>query len=91
MNTMIIDGLSYALPLLIIACGGIFSERSGGTNLALKEFLGWRFHRRLVCVLKRQRLSQWLYRAYVSGFSLCHAGRRRLRAALGAPVHQVPR
>ncbi|NJP41464.1 ABC transporter permease [Oscillospiraceae bacterium HV4-5-C5C] len=41
MNTMIIDGLSYALPLLIIACGGIFSERSGVTNLALEGFLGF--------------------------------------------------
>lgn len=41
MNTVIIDGLSYALPLLIIAIGGIFSERSGITNLALEGLLGF--------------------------------------------------
>lgn len=41
MNTIIIDGLSYALPLLIIAIGGIYSERSGITNLALEGLLGF--------------------------------------------------
>lgn len=41
MNTVIIDGLSYALPLLIIAIGGIYSERSGITNLALEGLLGF--------------------------------------------------
>ncbi|MDR1713861.1 MAG: ABC transporter permease [Coriobacteriales bacterium] len=41
MNTIIIDGLSYALPLLIIGIGGIFSERSGVTNLALEGLLGF--------------------------------------------------
>ena len=40
MNLVIIDGLSYALPLLIIAVGGIYSERSGITNLALEGMLG---------------------------------------------------
>jgi len=40
MNLVIIDGLSYALPLLIIAIGGIYSERSGITNLALEGMLG---------------------------------------------------
>lgn len=40
-NTIIIDGLSYALPLLIIAIGGIYSERSGITNLALEGLLGF--------------------------------------------------
>jgi len=41
MNTIIIDGLAFALPLFIIAIGGIYSERSGVTNLALEGFLGF--------------------------------------------------
>lgn len=41
MNTVIIDGLSFALPLLIIAIGGIYSERSGITNLALEGLMGF--------------------------------------------------
>jgi simple sugar transport system permease protein len=40
-NQIIIDGLSYALPLLIIAIGGIYSERSGVVNLALEGLLGF--------------------------------------------------
>lgn len=41
MNLIIIDGLSFALPLLIIAIGGIYSERSGIINLALEGLLGF--------------------------------------------------
>ena len=41
METIIIDGLSYALPLFIIAIGGIYSERSGIINLALEGLLGF--------------------------------------------------
>jgi general nucleoside transport system permease protein len=40
MDTVIIDGLSFALPLFIIAIGGIYSEKSGITNLALEGLLG---------------------------------------------------
>jgi simple sugar transport system permease protein len=40
-NQIIVDGLSYALPMLIIAIGGIYSERSGVTNLALEGLLGF--------------------------------------------------
>lgn len=40
MDTVIIDGLSFALPLFLIAIGGIYSERSGITNLALEGLLG---------------------------------------------------
>ena len=40
MDTVLIDGLAYAIPLLCIAIGGIFSERSGITNLALEGLLG---------------------------------------------------
>ncbi|MDR0347429.1 MAG: ABC transporter permease [Coriobacteriales bacterium] len=41
MMQVIINGLSYALPLLIIGIGGIYSERSGVTNLALEGLLGF--------------------------------------------------
>lgn len=40
MDTVIIDGLAFSLPLFIIAIGGIYSERSGITNLALEGLLG---------------------------------------------------
>jgi len=40
MDSFFTDGLSFALPLLIIAIGGIYSERSGITNLALEGLLG---------------------------------------------------
>lgn len=40
MNEIIVNGMSFTLPLFIIAVGGIFSERSGITNLALEGFLG---------------------------------------------------
>ena len=36
MSRIIIDGLSFALPLFIMAIGGIYSERSGVTNLAIE-------------------------------------------------------
>lgn len=38
---IIIDGLSFALPLFIMAIGGIYSEKSGITNLALEGFQGF--------------------------------------------------
>lgn len=40
-NTLIIDGLSFALPLFIMAIGGIYSERSGVTNLAIEGLQGF--------------------------------------------------
>lgn len=40
LNTIIIDGMSFALPLFIMAIGGIYSERSGITNLALEGLQG---------------------------------------------------
>lgn len=39
-DTIIIDGLSFSLPLFIMAIGGIYSERSGVTNLALEGLQG---------------------------------------------------
>ncbi len=40
MDVIIIDGLSFALPLFVIAIGGIYSEKSGVTNLALEGLQG---------------------------------------------------
>ena len=39
-DKIIIDGLAFALPLFIMAIGGIYSERSGITNLALEGLQG---------------------------------------------------
>jgi simple sugar transport system permease protein len=41
MNTVIIDGLSFALPLFIMAIGGIYCEKSGVTNLAIEGLQGF--------------------------------------------------
>lgn len=41
LNTIIIDALAFALPLLIMAIGGIYSERSGVTNLAIEGLQGF--------------------------------------------------
>lgn len=40
MEGIIIDGLSFSLPLFIMAIGGIYSEKSGITNLALEGLQG---------------------------------------------------
>lgn len=40
MDKIIIDGLSFGLPLFIIAIAGIYSERSGVINLALEGLQG---------------------------------------------------
>ena len=40
LDKVIIDGLSFALPLFVMAIGGIYSERSGITNLALEGLQG---------------------------------------------------
>ncbi len=39
-NNIIIDGMSFTLPLFVMAIGGIYSERSGITNLALEGLQG---------------------------------------------------
>jgi simple sugar transport system permease protein len=41
MDTVIIDGLSFALPLFVMAIGGIYSERSGIINLAIEGLQGF--------------------------------------------------
>lgn len=40
-NAIIIEMLAFSLPLFIMAIGGIFSERSGVTNLALEGLQGF--------------------------------------------------
>lgn len=52
MNTIIIDGLSFALPLFIMAIGGIYCEKSGVTMLAVEGLQGFgAFTGALVAVL----------------------------------------
>lgn len=41
MDRIVIDGLSFSLPLFIMAIGGIYSEKSGITNLALEGLQGF--------------------------------------------------
>lgn len=41
MDKVFIDGLSFALPLFVMAMGGLFSEKSGITNLAVEGFQGF--------------------------------------------------
>jgi simple sugar transport system permease protein len=41
MDMILIDGLSFAMPLLIMAIGGIYCERSGVTMLALEGLQGF--------------------------------------------------
>lgn len=56
-DKIIIDGLSFALPLFIMAIGGIYSERSGITNLALEGLQGaGAFVGALVAVLLMQSM-----------------------------------
>ena len=40
-DSIIIDGLAFALPMFIMAIGGIFSEKSGITNLAIEGLQGF--------------------------------------------------
>lgn len=40
MDQIIINGLSFSLPIFIMAIGGIYSEKSGITNLALEGLQG---------------------------------------------------
>ncbi len=40
MEYILSNGMAFAMPLLIMAIGGIFSEKSGVTNLAVEGFQG---------------------------------------------------
>lgn len=57
MNSIIIDGLAFSIPLFIMAVGGIYSEKSGVTNLALEGLQGFgAFIGALVAVLAAEKL-----------------------------------
>ena len=57
LDKIIIDGLSFALPLFVMAIGGIYSERSGITNLALEGLQGMgAFFGALIAVILTQSL-----------------------------------
>ena len=60
MNTIIIDGLSFALPLFIMAIGGIYCERSGIAGLR-------RILRRTLCSLCRTIFCRQLAGSLLSG------------------------
>ena len=58
MTKVFTDGLSFALPLLIMAIGAIYSEKSGVTNLAIEGFQGFgAFIGALAAILVMPRLS----------------------------------
>ena len=57
LDMIIIDGLSFSLPLFIMAIGGIYSEKSGITNLALEGMQGFgAFFGALAAVLLMQNM-----------------------------------
>ena len=57
-DMVITEGLSFALPLFVMAIGGIYSERSGITNLALEGLQGvGAFVGALAAVLLKNMLS----------------------------------
>lgn len=85
MDTIIIDGLSFALPLFIMAIGGIYCERSGVTMLAVEGLQGFgAFTGALVAFILQQSIGKAsmvpFYVAMVVAalggalFSLIHAG-----------------
>ncbi|MCR5733256.1 MAG: ABC transporter permease [Lachnospiraceae bacterium] len=41
LENIIIDGLAFAVPMFVMAIGGIFSEKSGITNLAIEGLQGF--------------------------------------------------
>lgn len=64
MTSVFTDGLSFAMPLLIMAVGAIYSEKSGVTNLAVEGFQGFgAFTGALLAVLLMARFgagNQWI-------------------------------
>lgn len=74
-DTVIIDGLAFALPMFIMAIGGIFSEKSGITNLALEGLQGFgAFSGALVAVLLMQRVGSNSQIPYYAAFIAAAVG-----------------
>ncbi len=74
-NTVIIDGLAFALPMFIMAIGGIFSEKSGITNLALEGLQGFgAFTGGLTAVLLMQSMGNGSQVPYYVSFIAAIAG-----------------
>lgn len=74
-DTIIIDGLAFALPMFIMAIGGIYSEKSGITNLALEGMQGFgAFTGALVSVLMMQHMDPNSQLPYYISFLAAAAG-----------------
>jgi hypothetical protein len=79
MNNIIIDGMSFTLPLFIMAIGGIYSERSGITNLALEGLQGMgAFIGALAAYIAVNQLRHDAGQRLCHRLSLCHHRRRSL-------------
>lgn len=74
-DKMIMDGLSFALPLFVMAIGGIYSERSGVINLALEGLQGvGAFSGALAAVLLAQALGPNSQLPYYGAFVFAMIG-----------------
>ena len=74
-DTIIIDGLAFALPMFIMAIGGIFSEKSGITNLALEGMQGFgAFCGALIATLLMQRIGSNSQIPYYAAFAAAVIG-----------------
>lgn len=74
-DKIIIDGLSFALPLFVMAIGGIYSERSGVTNLALEGLQGaGAFVGALVAIFMMQALGPDSQLPYYAAFLFAMIG-----------------
>lgn len=74
-DKIIIDGLSFAMPLFVMAIGGIYSERSGVTNLALEGLQGaGAFVGALVAIFMMQALGPDSQLPYYAAFLFAMIG-----------------
>ena len=74
-DMIIIDGLSFAMPLFVMAIGGIYSERSGVTNLALEGLQGaGAFVGALVAIFMMQALGPDSQLPYYTAFLFAMIG-----------------
>ena len=82
MTKVFTDGLSFAMPLLIMTIGAIYSEKSGVTNLAIEGFQGFgAFIGALIAILLMPRMGSGSQAAAFrrglqsvggSSYSACH-------------------